>query len=88
MLYNNATIACGGVVGWSSKYQFFVILFSTEVEYVAAVKARKEIKWMRNILTEFEYSFLHTSTLFINKKSVIEVIKNTEHHKCMKHLDL
>jgi len=44
MLYNNTTIACGRVVEWSSKYQSFVILFSTEAEYVAAVKARKEIK--------------------------------------------
>ena len=47
MLYNNATIACGRVVGWLSKYQSFVILFSTEAKYVAAVKrsSRWETSW-------------------------------------------
>jgi len=38
------TIACSGVVGWSTKCQFFVTLSSTEVEYVTTVKARNEIK--------------------------------------------
>ena len=37
-------IVCSGTVGWSLKHQPFVILSSTETEYVAAVEAGKEIK--------------------------------------------
>jgi hypothetical protein len=83
-----ATIVCGGAVGWSSKRQPFVTLSSTEAEYVAAVEVSKEIKWMRNILTEFGYPPSIASTLFIDNKSGIDVSKNPEHHGRMKHLDL
>ena len=38
------TIVCGGAMGWSSKYQPFVTIYSTEAEYVTAVEAGKEIK--------------------------------------------
>jgi len=55
---------------------------------VAAIEAGKEIKWMRNILTEFGYSPSCPLTLFIDNKSGIMVIKNPEHHRHMKHLDL
>jgi len=43
---------------------------------------------MTIVLTEFEYSSFHVSTLFIDNKSEIEVSKNPEHHGHMKHLDL
>ena len=79
---------CGAAIGWSSKCQLFVTLSSTEAEYVTAVEAGKEIKWMRNILTEFGYTFSYLSTLFIDNKSGIDVSKNPEHHRQMKHLDL
>jgi len=55
---------------------------------VAAVEAGKEIKWMRNILTEFGYPPSYASTLFIDNKSGIEVTKNPEHHGHMKHQNL
>ena len=55
---------------------------------MAAIEARKEIKWMRNILTEFGYPLFCISTLSIDNKSRIKVIKNLEYHGYMKHLDL
>ena len=45
----------GGAVSWRSKLQPVVTLSTTEAEYVAAVEAGKEIKWMRNMLAEFGY---------------------------------
>jgi len=83
-----ATVICRVVIGWSSKHQLFVILSSTEAEYVAVVEAEKEIKWIKNILTEFSYLPSYLSTLFIDNKSGIDMSKNPEHHRQMKHLDL
>ena len=82
------TLVSGAAVGWSSKRQPFVSLSSTEAEYVAAVEAGKEIKWTRNILSEFGYHQTLPSTLFVDNKSGISVAKNPEHHGRMKHLDL
>ena len=39
-------------------------------------------------MTEFEYPLSCTLILFIDNKSGIEVTKNLEHHRHMKHLDL
>ena len=55
---------------------------------MAAVEAGKEIKWMRNILTEFGYPPSYASTFFIDNKSGIEVTKNPEHHGHIKHLNI
>ena len=41
-----------GAVSWSSKLQNVVALSTTEAEYMAAVQAGKEIKWMRNLMHE------------------------------------
>jgi hypothetical protein len=75
-------------VGWSSKIQSIVALSSTEAEYIAAVEAGKELKWMRNLLKEFGYDIDYASTLCIDNQSAISVSKNPEHHGRMKHLDL
>jgi len=79
---------CGAAIEWSSKHQLFVTLSSTEAEYIVAVEAGKEIKWMRNILIEFEYPPSYTLTLFIDNKSGIDISKNPEHHGWIKHLGL
>ncbi|KAF7776722.1 hypothetical protein Agabi119p4_5115 [Agaricus bisporus var. burnettii] len=70
------TLVSGAAVGWSSKRQPFVTLSSTEAEFVAAVEAGKEIKWTRNILTEFGFPPTLPSTLFVDNKSGISVAKN------------
>ena len=82
------TLVSGAAVGWSSKRQPFVTLSSTEAEYIAAVEAGKEIKWTRNILSEFGFPVTLASTLYVDNKSGINVAKNPEHHGRMKQLDL
>ena len=77
-----------GAVSWSSKLQSVVALSTTEAEYIAAVEAGKELKWMRSLLGEFGYKFDSASTLCIDNQSSISVAKNPEHHGRMKHLDL
>ena len=77
-----------GAVSWSSKLQPVVALSTTEAEYIAAVEAGKELKWMRTLLGEFGYQFDNPSTLCIDNMSSIFVSKNPEHHGRMKHLDI
>ena len=77
-----------GAVSWSSKLQNIIALSTTEVEYMAAVQAGKEIKWMQNLMHELGISLPGTSTLFLDNQSVISVAKNPKHHGRMKKLDL
>ena len=75
-------------MSWSSRLQSVVTLSTTEVEYIAAVEAGKEIIWMHNLLTEFGFKSTSPSHLFIDNDSAVSVAKNPEHHGRMKHLDL
>ncbi|KAF7773659.1 hypothetical protein Agabi119p4_5826 [Agaricus bisporus var. burnettii] len=67
---------------------YVTLVSGAAAEFVAAVEAGKEIKWTRNILTEFGFPPTLPSTLFVDNKSGISVAKNPEHHGRMKHLDL
>ena len=77
-----------GAISWSSKLQKIITLSSTEAKYSAAVEARKEICWMRNLLSELGFKSDEPSSLHIDKQSTIQVAKNPEHHGRMKQLDL
>jgi Reverse transcriptase (RNA-dependent DNA polymerase) len=69
------TSISGVAIGWRSTLQPFVTLSTTEAEYVAAVEAGKEIKWMRSILEEFGYPVNGASTLLIDNQSALSVSK-------------
>ena len=77
-----------GAISWMSRLQAFVTLSTTEAEYVSAVSAGQEILWLRNLFTEFGYSFTHASVLHIDNESALSVARNPEHHGRVKHLDL
>ena len=77
-----------GVVCWSSKLQNVISLSTTEADYMAAVQAGKEIKWMHNLMKELGIPLPGTSTLLLDNQSAISVAKNPEHHGRMKQLDL
>jgi hypothetical protein len=77
-----------GAIGWSSKLQPIVVLSRTEVEYMVATKAAKEVLWMCNILHKFGFLQHGASPLNINCQSAMSVSKNPEHSGQMKHLNL
>ena len=42
----------GGIVSWQSRLYKMVALSTTEVEYMVAVEADKEILWMKDFIGE------------------------------------
>jgi ATP-binding cassette subfamily B (MDR/TAP) protein 1 len=75
----------GGVVSWQSRLQKTVALSTTEAEYMAAVKAGKEILWMKDFIGELgigqdEYR------LYCDSQSAIHLAKNAAYHSKMKHI--
>jgi len=62
----------------------FLPTYQSTNKYVAVIETGKEIKWMTNILTEFESFLSYVSTFFIDNKSKIKVTKNLEHYRHMK----
>ena len=75
----------GGAMSWQSRLQKSVALSTTEVEYMATIKARKELIWMRNFLRELgmkQERFL----LHYDNQSVIHLAKNAAYHSRTKHI--
>ena len=65
----------GGAVSWQSRLQKTVALSTTEVEYMAAVEAGKEVLWMKDFIGELgirqeEYR------LYCDSQSAIHLAKN------------
>lgn len=77
-----------GAISWRSRLQTLVALSTTEAEFIAAVAAGTEIKFLRNLFTAMGYKFDSPSVLHIDNNSALSVAKNPEHHGRMKHLDL
>jgi hypothetical protein len=75
-------------ISWSSKHQTLVALSTTEVEHISAVKAGKEILWMRQFMVELGYKMPGPSVLWMDNQSAIAMKKNPEYHGKMKHLSL
>jgi len=65
-----------GVVSWSSKLQFLVVLSTTEAEHIAAVVVAKEILWMCQFMGELWYDVSGPSLLWMDNQSTIAVSKN------------
>jgi hypothetical protein len=76
------------VVSWSSKLQGVIALSTTEAEYIAAVEAGKEIKWMHKLLLKMGFLAGALSVLRIDNQTAISVTKHLEHYGRMKQLDL
>ena len=77
----------GGAVSWQSKLQKCVALSTTEVEYIAATEAAKEMLWMKRFLQELglmqdEY------VVFCDSQSAMDLSKNTLYHSRTKHIDV
>ena len=75
----------GGDVSWQSRLQKAMPLSTTEIEYMAAVEAGKELIWMRDCLSERgmkQEKFL----LHCDNKNDAHLAKNIVYHSRTKHI--
>jgi hypothetical protein len=77
-----------GAVSWMLRLQSIVALLTMEAEFISAISAGQEIVWMHSFLGELGYSFDVPSLLLVDTQSAIQVVRNPEHHRRTKHLDL
>ena len=75
-------------VAWNSQKQRVVALSTTEAEYIAATQTVKEITWVKNLLSNFTFFQNLNTTLYIDNKSAMKLIKNPEFHQRSKHIDV
>jgi hypothetical protein len=78
------------VINWFSKRQFIVILFICEIEYTKQILIAKEIIWLRNLMTQLtcDVEYFQTIMIYENNQSLIALIKNSQFHARIKHIDI
>jgi len=78
-----------GAIAWRSKRQITVALSTMEAEYMAMAEAVKELKWMRQFLTELGYGDHKSATVLkCDNQGAIALAKNPVSHSRAKHIDL
>lgn len=77
----------GCTVSWSSSKQQCVALSSTEAEYIALGRGVAEVCWIKNLLQELGIECQQVP-VFVDNQSAIQIAKNPEHHKRLKHIDI
>jgi len=75
----------GTTISWVSKLQSVVALSTTEVEYVAATEASKEMIWLQRFLDELGKK-QELGRLYSESQSAIHLAKNSSFHSKTKHI--
>jgi hypothetical protein len=77
----------GTTVSWISKLQKVVALSTTEVEYVAATEASKEMIWLQRFMEELGKK-QNNNRLYCDSESTIHIAKNSAFHSKTKNIQL
>ena len=72
---------------WRSRKQSVPVDSITEVEYVAAAQATKEIIWIRKILEDLQEKQKASTPLFVDNSSAIQLTRNPKFHDRTKHIN-
>eukprot|EP00253_Pinus_taeda_P030872 PITA_30872 len=77
-----------GPITWACKKQGAISLSLAEEEYRGVVEASKEALWLRQILSEFGFQQRHSTTLWCDNQSAIQLCKDPIQHQHSKHIEL
>jgi len=78
----------GSAVTWSAKQQEIITLSTTKAEYVAITHASKKALWLQSLIFQLFNIVLEPTTLFLDNKSAIELMKDHQYHAQTKHIDI
>jgi len=73
------------LISWKSELQDTITLSTTEVEYMGAVEASKEVLWLRGLVEIFNI-IQDSVRVHCDSQSAIHLTKNHRYHKRMKHI--
>ncbi len=78
------------VINWFSKRQFIVTLSICEIEYTRQILIAKEVIWLRNLMTQltWDVEYFQTIMIYEDNQSAIVLIKNSQFHARIKHIDI
>jgi len=77
----------GAAIGWDSRKQWTVALFSTESEYMALSEAIKKALYMKKLLDSLGVN-LQEVTLGVDNREAQKLITNSVFHARIKHIDI
>jgi len=83
-----ALILSGAAVAYKSKVQSITATSSTEAEFLAAVAAAKQVKYLQTILTELGFPPKGPSTIYMDNQSAINMINSKVPTERSRHIDV
>ena len=80
----------GGVITWRSTRQKAVTVSSTEAEYYGLTNAAKDAAWLRNLLTQLQYSGqdIEPTLIYGDNQSSLALAEDAKAHQRSKHVDI
>lgn len=81
-------ISCGkSPIAWCSKQQACVATSTTEAEYVALALCMQQVKWIKQLFIELNFTKFRT-TIFEDNKGCIDIANGSGATKRSKHIDI
>ncbi|GJU36482.1 uncharacterized mitochondrial protein-like protein [Tanacetum coccineum] len=76
------------LISWKSKKQDVLFKSSTEAEYRAMAVTTSEIVWLRWLLADMGVHISHSTPLYCDNRSAIQIARNSVFHECTKHIEI
>ncbi|GJS23648.1 retrovirus-related pol polyprotein from transposon TNT 1-94 [Tanacetum coccineum] len=76
------------LISWKSKKQDVLSNSSTEAEYHAMVVTTSEIVWLRWLLADMGVRIIHSTPLYCDNRSAIQIARNSVFHERTKHIKI
>ncbi|GJU32336.1 uncharacterized mitochondrial protein-like protein [Tanacetum coccineum] len=76
------------LISWKSKKQDVLSKSSTEAEYRAMAVTTSEIVWLRWLLADMGVRISHSTPLYCDNRSAIQIARNSVFHERTKHIEI